>query len=41
MTNSQIETALRLLKEKASVEYIAQVTGLTIEEIKKLKYSSM
>jgi hypothetical protein len=39
MTESQTETALRLLKEKATLLYISQVTGLTIEEIKKLQYS--
>ncbi|WP_425363719.1 hypothetical protein [Candidatus Tisiphia endosymbiont of Hybos culiciformis] len=40
MNNSQINTAIKLLKEKATVEYIAKVTGLTVLEIEKLKYSS-
>ena len=41
MSESQTETALRLLKEKATLQYISEVTGLTIEEITKLQYSQI
>ncbi|WP_367364647.1 hypothetical protein [Candidatus Tisiphia endosymbiont of Nedyus quadrimaculatus] len=36
----QTVTALKLLAENATFEYIAKVTGLTIEEIQKLKSSN-
>ncbi|XVN43404.1 MAG: hypothetical protein RCG15_03825 [Candidatus Rickettsia vulgarisii] len=36
MTKFQIKTTTRLLKEKASIEYISQVTGLSVEKILKL-----
>ena len=39
MTKFQVKTTIRLLKEKAKPEYIAQVTGLSIEKILKLQYS--
>ncbi|WP_342278585.1 MULTISPECIES: hypothetical protein [unclassified Candidatus Tisiphia] len=35
----QTVTALKLLAENATCEYIAKVTGLSIEEIQKLKSS--
>lgn len=35
----QTVTALRLLAENATLEYIAKVTGLSIEKIQKLKSS--
>ena len=35
----QTATALKLLAENATIAYITKVTGLTIEEIQKLKYS--
>ena len=40
MSDTQITTVMRLLKEGATFEYIARVTGLTIEEIQKLKSSN-
>ena len=36
MTSFQINTTIRLLKEKAKLEYIATVTGLSVEKILKL-----
>ena len=40
MSDIQISIVIRLLKENATFEYIARVTGLTIEEIQKLKSSN-
>ena len=40
MTNFQVNTTIRLLKEKANIDYIAQVTGLSVEKILKLQYSN-
>ena len=40
MTSFQIKTTIRLLREKAKLDYIAQVTGLPIEKILKLQCSS-
>ena len=40
MSDNQTTTVVRLLKENATFEYIARVTGLTMEEIQKLKSSS-
>ncbi|XVN43115.1 MAG: hypothetical protein RCG15_02155 [Candidatus Rickettsia vulgarisii] len=39
MTKFQIKTTVRLLKEKAKLEYISRVTGLPVEKIIKLQYS--
>ncbi len=33
MNKSQIETAVKLLKENKSILYISEVTGLTIDQI--------
>ena len=40
MSESQTETAIRLLKEKATLQYISQVTGLSETEIQKIKASN-
>ena len=40
MSDTQTATVMRLLKEGATLEYIAKVKGLTMEEIQKLKSSS-
>ena len=40
MSDTQTTTVMRLLKEGATFEYIAGVTGLKMEEIQKLKSSN-
>lgn len=37
MHDWQITTAIRLLEEKTTVDYIVEVTGSNIEQIQKIK----
>ncbi len=36
-SEAKLETAKKMLEEKASIEFIIKVTGLTKEEIEELK----
>ncbi|MGC8766053.1 MAG: hypothetical protein ACP5QT_09260, partial [Brevinematia bacterium] len=37
---TKIQTAKRMLERGSDIEFIADVTGLSIEEVEKIKYQS-